>query len=84
MKINNMKINNIYLVSCIVMDSPSKFINLNTPIINLIKFLTVANSFILAAPIFLIPIKNQLATVNTRQVITIQHSVFAPKPLSKA
>jgi TPR repeat protein len=34
------------------MDSPRKFINLNTPIINLIKFLTVATSFILAAPIF--------------------------------
>jgi TPR repeat protein len=34
------------------MDSPRKFINLNTPIINLIKFLTIATSFILAAPIF--------------------------------
>ena len=34
------------------MDSPRKFINLNTPIINFIKFLTVATSFILAAPVF--------------------------------
>jgi TPR repeat protein len=34
------------------MDSPRKFINLNTPIINLIKFLTVATSFTLAAPVF--------------------------------
>jgi TPR repeat protein len=34
------------------MDSPRKFINLNTPIINLIKFLTIATSFILAAPVF--------------------------------
>jgi TPR repeat protein len=34
------------------MDSHRKFINLNTPIINLIKFLTVATSFILTAPVF--------------------------------
>jgi TPR repeat protein len=34
------------------MDSPRKFINLNTPIISLIKCLLVATSFILAAPVF--------------------------------
>jgi TPR repeat protein len=34
------------------MDSTFKFTNLNTPIINLIKCLTVATSFILAAPVF--------------------------------
>jgi TPR repeat protein len=47
-----LKINNINFGSCIVMDSHRKFINLNTPIINLIKFLTVATSFILTAPVF--------------------------------
>jgi hypothetical protein len=34
------------------MDSPCKFIDLNTPIINLIKCLLVTVSFTLAAPIF--------------------------------
>jgi TPR repeat protein len=34
------------------MDYPYKFIYLNTPLINLIKSLLVATSFILAAPVF--------------------------------
>ena len=34
------------------MDSHCKFIDLNTPLINLIKCLLVATSFILAAPVF--------------------------------
>jgi TPR repeat protein len=34
------------------MDSPCKFTNLNTPIINLIKCLLVAASYTLAAPVF--------------------------------
>jgi hypothetical protein len=65
------------------MDSPCKFIDLNTSLINLIKRLLVATSFILAVPVFADTNQKQLATVNTMQVITIQHSVFAPKLLSK-
>ena len=34
------------------MDNPCKFIDLSTPLINIIKCLLVATSFILAAPVF--------------------------------
>jgi hypothetical protein len=40
------------LENCIAMDSPCKFIDLNTPLINLTKCLLVVTSFILAAPVF--------------------------------